>query len=61
LQIADRDQSQINQRSSSRQVRESGFERHLALLQNRDRVRGATAADDCMKERRNGEKEKRQE
>jgi len=36
-------------------VRESGFERHLALLQDEDHVRGATAADDCTKEWRERE------
>lgn len=55
LQIVDRlhnsnEQSRINQRSSSRQVRESGFERHLAALQNKDRVQEATAAADWRTE-----------
>lgn len=55
LQIVDRlhnsnEQSRINQRSSSRQVRESGFERHLAALQNKDRVQEATAAADWRAE-----------
>lgn len=60
LRIVDRritrnDQSRINQRPSSRQVRESGFERHLASPQDGDRVQRTMATSGW---RRNGEEQR---